>query len=161
MATTGDPGPGAAPAVVRIRPVARRDRAEWRRMRTGLWPESPADHGPEIDAFLASPPRDAIVLVAEREPGRLGGFVEVRIRSHAEGCTSSPVAYIEGWWVDPDLRRAGVGRRLVTAAEAWARSRGLTEMASDSSASNRGGQAAHRGLGYERVERIVCFRKRL
>ncbi|MGD8374754.1 MAG: GNAT family N-acetyltransferase [Acidobacteriota bacterium] len=146
---------------MRVRPVARRDRAEWLRMRTALWPESPDDHGPEIDAFLASPPRDAVVLVAEREPGRLGGFLEAGMRSHAEGCAASPVGYLEGWWVDPDLRRSGVGRGLATAAEAWARSRGLTEMASDATASNRSGQAAHRALGYEKVGRIVCFRKRL
>ena len=48
---------------------------------------------------------------------------------HAEGCTISPVAYIEGWYVDPDLRRRKVGSQLVHTAEAWARRQGLQEIA--------------------------------
>ena len=62
---------------------------------------------------------------------------------------------------DPDLRRSGVGAVLVAAAETWARSLGLTEMASDAELTNEQGQAAHRTLGYQEVERTVCFRKQL
>jgi aminoglycoside 6'-N-acetyltransferase I len=71
------------------------------------------------------------------------------------------VGYIEGWWVDPDLRRRGVGASLIAAAEDWARSLGVTEMASDSELGNEEGQAAHHALGYQEVERTVCFRKQL
>ncbi len=144
-----------------MRPAEPRDRAEWLRMREGLWPQARDDHPVEIDAFLSEAPPDSSVIVAERDDGRLGGFLEVGTRSHAEGCASSPVAYLEGWWVDADLRGRGVGARLVAAAEAWARSRGLEELASDSELANEAGQAAHRALGYREVERIVCFRKAL
>ena len=80
--------------------------------------------------------------------------------SGLEGCSSSPVGYIEGWWVDQDLRGSGIGAALVGAAEHWAHSIGLSELASDAELPNVASQAAHRALG-EEVDRIVCFRKRL
>jgi len=59
------------------------------------------------------------VFVAVRERGGLSGFAEVSIHPHALGCQTHPVGYLEGWWVDPDLRRTGLGRQLVAAAENW------------------------------------------
>ena len=71
------------------------------------------------------------------------------------------MGYIEGWYVKSEFRRQGVGRQLVHAAEEWARSRGCTEMGSDSLLSNVDGQRAHVQLGYEEVDRVVTFRKAL
>jgi aminoglycoside 6'-N-acetyltransferase I len=145
---------------VDVRPAAGADRAEWIRLRRALWPEADsAELASEIDAILASDRLAA--FVAARPGGRLAGLVEASLRDVAEGCATSPVGYIEGWYVDPDARRVGVGRRLVAAAEAWALARGCREMASDSVLSNLDGQAAHRALGYAEVERAVHFRKDL
>jgi hypothetical protein len=49
----------------------------------------------------------------------------------------------------------------VQAAEAWARSQGLKEIASDTQLDNTVSIHAHKVLGYEEVERLVCFRKAL
>ena len=144
-----------------VRRVEPRDKPEWIRMRKALWPRSAGRHEREIDAYLAAADPDLATFVAERAQEGLAGFLEAGTRPYAEGCRSSPVGYIEGWWVDADLRRTGVGARLVAAAESWARSRGLTEMASDTDLVNEASQAAHRGIGYKEVERIVCFRKSL
>jgi aminoglycoside 6'-N-acetyltransferase I len=94
------------------------DDAEWLRMRRALWPDTNADdHVREISAWLAR--TDAVVLVALRNAGTgLAGFAEVGARSLADGCTTSPVAYLEGWYVDADARRQGVGTALIRAAEA-------------------------------------------
>ena len=89
------------------------------------------------------------------------GLVEVGSRPYAEDCETSPVGYIEGWWVDDDMRRHGVGRALLATAEDWARGMGYTEMASDALLDNLTSHAAHRACGYEEVERLVCFRKPL
>ncbi len=99
--------------------------------------------------------------MAERQGGRLGGFVWAGQRDYAEGCETSPVAYLEEWFVERDLRRLGLGRTLVKRAEGWARERGLQELASDTGLENILSQAAHRALGFAEVERIVCFRKAL
>jgi aminoglycoside 6'-N-acetyltransferase I len=98
--------------------------------------------------------------VAARPGGGLAGFLELSVRSYAEGCTG-PVPYVEGWHVDADVRRQGVGRALVARAEAWARERGYTEIASDTEVERAHSIRAHRALGFEEVERIVVFRKAL
>ena len=71
------------------------------------------------------------------------------------------MGYIEAWFVDADLRRQGVGRALLAAAEEWARKRGLTEMASDALLANTLSHTAHQRSGYVETERIVVFRKTL
>ena len=55
----------------------------------------------------------------------------------------------------------GWGRRLVEAAETWARERGCREMGSDSWIDNLDGRAAHVALGYEERMTAVHFRKML
>ena len=73
----------------------------------------------------------------------------------------SPCAFLEGWWVDEEVRRSGVGRALIVAVENWARARGLTELGSDALLDNTPGHQAHRALGFEERERVVYFRKRI
>ena len=73
----------------------------------------------------------------------LRGCIEVSLRDDAEGCQTSPVAYIEGWYVDENIRRRTLGTRLVQAAEAWARRHGLQEMASDTQIENAVSIQAH------------------
>ena len=131
-------------------------------MRAALWPHAREEHPEEVDAYLQGPDTRATAFVAEDTvEGQLAGFLEVRLRNHADGCSSSPVAYIEAWYVDPGFRRRGVGAALVEAAALWARNLGLSEMASDSELHNAVGQRAHGGLGFQEVGRVVQFRKPL
>ena len=141
---------------MRIRAYRPADRRSYQALREKLWPDcSDADN----DSWFARD--DATTFVAERPDGSLCGFVEVGSRPYAEGCASSPVGYIEGWWVDDDMRKRGVGRALIEAAEQWARAKGHTEMASDSLIDNAVSHSAHAALGFEEVERLVMFRKSL
>jgi aminoglycoside 6'-N-acetyltransferase I len=110
------------------------------------------------NVYFATPQR-GVTFVVESPGGGLYGFIEVSLRNYAEGCTTSPVAYIEGWYVDEASRRRTLGSRL--AAEAWTRSHGLKEIASDTPLDNTVSIHAHTALGYEEVERLVCFRKAL
>jgi aminoglycoside 6'-N-acetyltransferase I len=83
------------------------------------------------------------------------------MRPYADGCSTRPVGYLEGWYVDSDVRRQGVGRALVAAAEAWARTQGCREMASDTHLDNMVSRHAHARLGYAEIEHLVHFRKSL
>ncbi|MBI3003965.1 MAG: GNAT family N-acetyltransferase [Ignavibacteriales bacterium] len=40
--------------------------------------------------------------------GKVAGFVKVALRDWAEGCTTNPLGYIEGWYVEPEYRRQDV-----------------------------------------------------
>ena len=144
-----------------IRQATAEDLAEWLRMHLALWPYEPLEeHEAEIRDMLIND-ANRTTFVIEREDGGLQGFIELSIRSYAEGCLTDRVGYIEGWYVDEDARLQGVGRALVEAAERWAMSQGCIEMASDTELANTASQKAHAQLGYEEMERIVCFRKPL
>jgi phosphopantetheine--protein transferase-like protein len=111
-----------------------------------------------MESILADPEQYAIFVSADDE-GRLNGFIEVSLRSHAEGCTTRPVGYIEGWFVEDSARGRGIGRALIGAVEEWARARGCRELASDADIRNEAGQQAHRALGFEEVGRNVHYRR--
>lgn len=136
------------------------DRADWVRLRDQLWPGSLSDHEAETRRYFEKLVPLPFVFVAELD-GRLVGFLELDYRKYAPDCESSPVPFIEGWYVEQALQRQGIGRALVEAAEAHARKAGHHEIASDSEIDNADGIAAHRALGYDEVERIVCFRRSL
>jgi aminoglycoside 6'-N-acetyltransferase I len=144
-----------------VRPCAAPgDRLEWLRMRRALWDDCPHDQlEREIDEILRG--AEEQVFFAERPEGGLCGFLEAAIRSRADGCESTPVGYIEGWYVEPDARRQGVGRALVEAAEDWARSKGCRQMASDAELWNDLSHQAHGALGYRETARLVLFKKDL
>jgi len=139
------------------------DRAEHARMRQALWPdEDPAELEDDTEAWLGTVDPDQVAFVARRGDGRrLCGFAEASVRRYANGVDESPCAFLEGWWVDEDVRRTGVGRALVQAVEDWARARGFTELGSDALLDNTLSHRAHAALGFEERERVVYFRKRL
>src|SRR4051794_2687748 len=104
---------------------------------------------------------EAVLVAADDGDGSLLGFAELSRRACAEGCETSPVGFLEGWYVAPESRGRGVGRALVRAAEQWARDLGCREFASDTTVDNTASAAAHAALGFEEVEQIRCFRKSL
>jgi len=135
-------------------------------LRAALWPDASAEeHEQEVATLLdgAVPfPLPSIQFVAEAAGGQLIGFLEVGLRSHADGCDPAhPVGFIEGWYVEDSWRRQGIGGLLVAAAEDWARSQGCIEMASDTWIDHELSQRAHTALGYQEVDRCVHYRKPL
>ena len=153
---------------VRIRPAQATDLDQLAHLCQALWPESCGEeHGQELRFKLGGKPALVLtmpmtIFVAEGSAGILVGFLEVGLRSHADGCNPlRPVGFIEGWYVAEDHRHRGVGTKLLKNAEDWARSRGCIEMASDAIIDNELSQRAHEALGYEVVDRCVHYRKRL
>jgi aminoglycoside 6'-N-acetyltransferase I len=137
-------------ARMQVRGYAERDRVELERLGRLMFPDAEDPFG-----------RDVVWFVLDRGDGRLGSYVEVGTRPYAEGCDTSPVAYVEAWYVDEDLRRRGWGGGLFAAVEAWARAHGHSELASGSLLDNHASIAAHKALGFDEVERQVHFAKRL
>jgi aminoglycoside 6'-N-acetyltransferase I len=138
---------------MKIRVAGEKDREQLVAMRGTLWPEATAE-----ELQNATVPGE--VFVAE-DDDRLIGFVEVSLRSHADGCETNPVGFLEGWFVEEGVRRRGVGTKLVEAAENWAREQGCREMASDTWIDHELSHRAHEGLGFEVVDRCVHYKKKL
>ena len=144
-----------------IRPVEEKDQPVWAQMRLALWPDTALeDLLKDLPGYFQAK-SDQAAFVAETAAGALIGFVEASLRAYADGCDTSPVGYIEGWYVAETWRLQGVGAALVAAAEAWAREQGCTEMGSDCLLDNELSLRAHLGLGYEETDRLICLRKNL
>lgn len=143
-----------------VRRVEQNDLEEWLRLRKLLWDQLADDeHRAEmIDIYEHSDSQ--LVLVAE-SGGKIVGFLEASIRPFVEDCRTDHVGYLEGWFVQPEYRRFGIGSRLVGKAEQWARKKGCTEMASDSEVGNEVSLKSHLNLGYKETSRLVHLRKDL
>jgi aminoglycoside 6'-N-acetyltransferase I len=153
---------------IRIRRATADDIPKWAALRRKLWPHAnlarlrieAREQLTHSRGFRRLPLAEVTYLaVSERhEPI---GFIEVSLHSRADECTTSPVAYIEGWYVDREYRRQGVGAALMESAERWARRFGCREVASDALLENRVSERAHHALGFATTDRLIHFRKTL
>lgn len=153
-------------ADVSIREAQGGEEAGLAAMMAQLWPDgSMREHQIEAEALIGTRMSGTLpgtFFVAVEADGKLEGFIQVGLRSHADGCeTDRPVGFVEGWFVADGRRGGGIGRRLLQAAEQWARELGCREMASDALMDNQASLRAHSAMGFEVVDRCVNFRKRL
>jgi aminoglycoside 6'-N-acetyltransferase I len=149
-----------------IREAQLGDESDLAAMMFALWPDGSIDeHRAEAESLIGTQmcgtlPGTFFVAVGENQ--QLRGFIQVGLRSHADGCdVARPVGYIEGWFVDERFRGRGLGRRLLEAAEQWSRRMNCKEIASDALLDNEVSQRVHHALGFEVVDRCVTFRKPL
>jgi aminoglycoside 6'-N-acetyltransferase I len=149
------------PLMTAVRPVIAADAGAWLQMRQQLWPEdSDLEHRLCVDRYLAGDRREpAEVLLAINDRGQPVGFAELAIRNIVDGCSSDRVAYLEGWYVDAEARRTGIGRLLIRAAEEWACAQGCTEFGSDALLDDEISHAAHLNLGFVETGKVRTFRK--
>jgi aminoglycoside 6'-N-acetyltransferase I len=143
-----------------LRSARREDIDAWVALRAVLWPALALDAlRIDIEKWFWSGDRDSHCIVAE-EHGELLGFIELSVRVRTKrGEEEGRVGSVEGWYVVPDTRRDHIGRDLMRAGEAWAAARGCREFASDVAVDNSLGQAAHLGVGFTEVARVVSYRK--
>jgi aminoglycoside 6'-N-acetyltransferase I len=148
-----------------VRPARKEDVDRIGELAFALWPDaSAAEHRGHADAIVqgCAPSTLPLALFVAEVDGHVVGFLEVGMRSHADGCDPRrAVGFIEGWCVEEKHRRRSVGRALVRAAEASCRARGARELASDTWVDEERSIRAHQGLGFEVVDRCVHFRKSL
>lgn len=136
------------------------DAADWGRMRLSLWPStSLAEHAADIAAALDEP-AEVLNLIARTEAGLPTGFAEASLRhDYVNGCKTSPVAFLEGIYVEPQFRGQGIARLLVDSIQSWALHHGCSELASDANIGNLASHGMHNALGFVETQRVVYFRK--
>ncbi|WDS37639.1 aminoglycoside 6'-N-acetyltransferase [Pseudoxanthomonas sp.] len=142
-----------------VRGATAGDLRAWARLRTALWPDETDAFGNVAEALQRS---DAGNFIAFAADGTAVGFAEATLRQdHVNGTNSSPVGFLEGWYVAADWRGRGVGRALLSAVRDWARAQGCAELASDAALDNLDAQRIHAACGFEETERVVYFRMTL
>lgn len=142
-----------------IREANASDAETWARLRAELWPDCTLErHRLEIAQLT----RNAGVVALAVHSGEPVGFAEVSIRfDHVEGTSSTPVPYLEGWYVAAAHRGQGIGTALLEFTESWARTRGYREIASDAEIANAASILLHGRRGFAEVGRTVHFVKAL
>ncbi|GBQ26906.1 N-acetyltransferase GCN5 [Gluconacetobacter sacchari DSM 12717] len=148
---------------MQIRPATDADSLAYLALRQALWPDETRDrHMVHIQQSLRAAQDGIVTLLAFSEARKCVGFAEAALRQdYVNGCTTSPVAFLEGIYVDPAHRKQGIARHLIDRVFAWARQQGCTEIASDAALDNTGSHAMHTALGFQETERVVFFRHRL
>ncbi|MEL7331319.1 MAG: aminoglycoside 6'-N-acetyltransferase [Cyanobacteria bacterium J06560_2] len=150
-----------------ITEVTDADLSEWVALALKLWPDEADDEqkahdemAAELKGILQSP-RDTGFLLRDRTNTPIA-FINLSIcYEYVPGATRFPVAYVEGLYVEAKNRRQGIAAHLMKRAEAWALTNGCTQMGSDVLIENEESCQFHTQVGFQEVERVVCFIKDL
>lgn len=97
------------------------------------------------------------VYVAENDAGVVGW---VHVYEHLPVCHDR-VAEVAGLVVDASCRGTGVGKRLMEAAEHWARAKGLDTVVLRSNVIREPAHKFYERLGYTRIKTQHAFRKNM
>ena len=150
---------------LQISEVTAADLDDWVDLALKLWPGeegSPEKAKEEMAAELAGilqSPKDTGWLVRD-DTGRAIAFINLSVcYEYVPGATHFPVAYVEGLYVEDSGRRQGIGAALIKQAEVWAIANGCTQLASDVLIENEQSCRFHAQVGFQEVERVVCFIK--
>jgi aminoglycoside 6'-N-acetyltransferase I len=144
-----------------IREATESDLQQWSEMRAALFPKSSDNHVVELEEYFRGESIDitqAYIVLAEKE---IVGFLELNIRSYAEGSRNPKVPYVEAWYVKPEYQGKGYGSQLMQKAEEWAKVQGFSELASDTDIDNHRSIVMHKHLGFVETDRLICFLKQL
>ena len=135
---------------------------DWVRLRHALWSDESLEEHRRYALSILARPQQAIAYLVRDEAGSVIAFAEATMRAdYVNGCTTSPVGFLEGLYVEPFRRGVGIAKLLCATIEAWTSNLGCTELASDVLLNNVTGQNAHKRLGFKETERVVYFVKRL
>jgi GNAT superfamily N-acetyltransferase len=101
---------------------------------------------PGLVAHLLRDPAAAVFVWVDAD--EVCGFCSVRVTPAPEAMVEASRAEVEELGVRSERRRKGIGRALVAAASAWAKSRGAARIEVRVAVRNPEGQAFWRALGY-------------
>lgn len=145
---------------LRIYKAEEKDALTAARLAIQMWENNTEDGLAEEFAGIIKSP-EGVVFLAEVD-GESIGFAQCQLRhDYVEGTETSPVGYLEGIFIAEGFRKQGYAKKLLMACEKWAEEQGCTEFASDCELENTESLKFHLSLGFEEVNRVICFAKKL
>jgi aminoglycoside 6'-N-acetyltransferase I len=125
-----------------------------------LWND--CDFDEELENYQTLIGSDTEICYLAKIQGQYIAFIHLSTRhDYVEGADELPIAYVEGMYVEPNFQKQGIAKKLMRAAEDWAKQKGYKQIASDTSITNVASIEFHKKIGFTEVERIVCFIKDL
>ena len=100
---------------------------------------------------------ESLILLAHDEHGQAQGFCQL----YPTFCSvdAAPFYWLYDLFVHPDVRRTGVGRALLKAAEQQAKDRGMIRMELTTATTNLKAQALYESMGWE-LDKVFLTYKR-
>lgn len=146
---------------MKIVTVTQNDFREWLDLALKLWSDSTVEEMQGDLAKILESPREEQFLVRDSD-GKAIAFMNLSLRyEYVPGASQSPVAFVEGIYVQDEYQNQGIGTYLIQYAEQWALAHGCTELASDALLENTGSYQFHTKVGFQEVERVVSFIKQV
>ena len=128
----------------------------WKHYRNAIYKSlSDEFHGIEMEKIFND--IDWFCYFLTDDNNRIIGLIELSSRNIVDGCLSSPVAYIEGLYIEEQHRGKGAGREAMSAVHQWCKQRGFTELAADTELENLGAQHYSSAVGFTETYRVVEF----
>jgi ribosomal protein S18 acetylase RimI-like enzyme len=93
---------------------------------------------------------DAAIFVAEQD-ARVIGYAYVAVEGYDYMALRGPAGVVHDLIVDPDCRRHGAGRRLLEAAVAYLRARGVRQLVLSTAEGNDAAQRFFASMGFRRT----------
>jgi len=92
--------------------------------------------------------RRSVFLVAEREPGKLVGFLIGTIEATIPIYRLRETGYIHDIWIDPEYRNEGLGRQLTMLAIEKFRQLGMKQVRLETATANEAARAMFKSCGF-------------
>ncbi len=146
--------------ILKFRKATERDMPALVEMGKKLWPYEKGSDLRRVLKKTLLKKNDDVLIVLDAKKAIAFATLSLR-KDYVEGSNSSPVAYVEGIFVEPKYRKHGVGKQIVILAEEWGKSRGCSELGSDTESWNRGSQKFHESIGFKKAETIVHFIRKI
>ena len=136
--------------------IAKHDFSLWKKYRKAVY-HSVSDEFREIEMNKIICDVDWFCYFLTDDNNQTIGFVEMSSRNIVDGCISSPVAYIEGLYIEKEYRGKGMGKKVMDALHDWCKEKGFTELAADTELENVDAQKYFNSVGFKETYRVVEF----
>ncbi|WP_108124260.1 GNAT family N-acetyltransferase [Saccharospirillum mangrovi] len=139
-----------------IRIAQSADLDAWADLRLALWPWNEREDLLQGSRVMLDNAHE-VAFIAWQDDQPIG-LIEGQIR---RGDDAQLYGHVEGWYVVDAARGKGVGGKLMDALSQWFLHHHIRTLFSDTIPDYPLSPAAHRAAGFEEVDRIIIFRKRL